>query len=197
MDRDSSAALPVEREASPAYATCMGRGWPLMGFVVVLGVAGWNCRDGAPSRAGDRQVVVTPTGPAAAEPYVPGLGEIMTLTQMRHAKLWFAAEAGNWELAAYEIDELREGLADAVRYHPQHKQIPESLAVLVPGYMDGPLNALSAAVNAHDVAGFEGAYDEFTAGCNGCHQATEFGFNVVRRPSTPPVSNQDFAPAYR
>jgi hypothetical protein len=37
----------------------------------------------------------------------PGLGEIMTLNQMRHAKLWRAGEAQNWSLAAYELDELQ------------------------------------------------------------------------------------------
>jgi hypothetical protein len=35
----------------------------------------------------------------ATPAYTPGLGEIMTLTQMRHAKLWFAGQAGNWSLA--------------------------------------------------------------------------------------------------
>src|SRR5690242_1138313 len=39
--------------------------------------------------------------PAAGEAYVPGLGEMMTLQQMRHVKLWLAGEAGNWELAGY------------------------------------------------------------------------------------------------
>ena len=55
------------------------------------------------------------------EPCAPGLGEIMTLTQMRHAKLWFAGEAGNWPLASYELHELKEGFADAVKHHPTHK----------------------------------------------------------------------------
>jgi hypothetical protein len=36
----------------------------------------------------------------------PGLGEIMSANQMRHVKLWFAGEAGNWPLASYEVDEL-------------------------------------------------------------------------------------------
>jgi hypothetical protein len=27
------------------------------------------------------------------EPYAPGLGELMTLQQMRHTKLWLAAQA--------------------------------------------------------------------------------------------------------
>ena len=28
--------------------------------------------------------------------------------------------------------------------------------------------------------------------CNSCHRATEFEFNVVKIPDTPPFSNQDF-----
>src|SRR5262249_20689262 len=58
------------------------------------------------------------------ERFVPGLGELMSLQQMRHVKLWLAAEAGNWELADYEIDELSEGFDDIVRFHPTHKDSP-------------------------------------------------------------------------
>ncbi|WP_283744478.1 hypothetical protein [Sideroxydans sp. CL21] len=49
------------------------------------------------------------------ENYVPGMGEIMGSTQMRHAKLWFAGKSGNWDLASYELDEIREGMDDAVK----------------------------------------------------------------------------------
>ena len=55
-----------------------------------------------------------PESAGAAEPYVPGLGEIMSATQMRHLKLWYAGQAGNWPLAAYEVDELEEGFAAAL-----------------------------------------------------------------------------------
>ncbi|MGH2563654.1 MAG: hypothetical protein ACRDE5_04015, partial [Ginsengibacter sp.] len=40
--------------------------------------------------------------------YAPGLGEIMGGIQMHHAKLWYAGINDNWELAQYEIDELKE-----------------------------------------------------------------------------------------
>src|SRR5262249_8005861 len=56
------------------------------------------------------------------EPYEPGLGEFMTATQLRHAKLWFAGKQNNWDLAAYEIDEIKEGLEDAARLHYQRLQ---------------------------------------------------------------------------
>src|SRR5947209_12244569 len=65
---------------------------------------------------------------AAAQPakelYQPGLGEFMTATQLRHAKLWFAGKQNSWELAAYEIDEIKEGLEDAARLFPTHDGIP-------------------------------------------------------------------------
>ena len=60
----------------------------------------------------------------AKEPYEPGLGEFMTATQLRHAKLWFAGKNSNWDLAAYEIDEIKEGLEDAQRQFPTHDGIP-------------------------------------------------------------------------
>jgi hypothetical protein len=122
----------------------------------------------------------------------PGLGEIMTLTQMRHAKLWLAGAAGNWELAAYELDELGEGFADSVRLHPEHKGQP--VAELLPVHMNAPLEALRAAVGARERGAFEAEYDRFTAACNACHEATRFGFNRVVRPDRSVFPNQDFAP---
>ena len=133
-----------------------------------------------------------PGAAPADEAYAPGLGEIMAATQMRHLKLWFAGRAGNWRLASYEVDELEEGFADAVRFHPEHKQSPRPLTELVPEFTAGPVAALRAAIGRESPADFEAAYDELTEGCNGCHAATEFSFNVVRRPTGNPYANQRF-----
>src|SRR3954470_11597516 len=62
--------------------------------------------------------------PKSQEPFTPGLGEIMTLQQMRHLKLWFAGQANNWPLAAYELDELKEGFEDIVKYFPVKDDVP-------------------------------------------------------------------------
>jgi len=124
----------------------------------------------------------------------PGLGEIMSVNQMRHAKLWFAGEAGNWPLAAYEVDELSEGFDDVVRLHPTHKDSPQPLRDLVPELIDAPLAQLRGAIDARDKRRFEGAFDALTAACNACHQATRFGFNVVQRPTANPYTNQRFEP---
>ena len=146
---------------------------------------------GAP--AGPSAIVPTPVAtPVAVEP--PGLGELMTFNQMRHAKLWFAGEAGNWKLAQYEVDELGEGFDDVVRYHPTHKDSPVPIGASVEKIVREPLAEVGRAVAAQDRARFERAFDALTDGCNRCHQATNFGFNVVQRPVSNPFSNQAFEP---
>src|SRR5262249_13878730 len=45
---------------------------------------------------------------AAVKEAAPGLGEYMTTIQLHVGKLWFAVKATNWELAQYELDELKE-----------------------------------------------------------------------------------------
>ena len=59
-------------------------------------------------------------------PYKPELIEFMIFTQIRHAKLWLAGNAGNWELADYEIDELKlkEVLENAAKHVPDYKGMP-------------------------------------------------------------------------
>ena len=128
------------------------------------------------------------------EAYIPGLGEIMSLQQMRHVKLWLAGQAGNWELAAYELDELGEGFDDIVKFHPTHKDSPVAPKDAIPRMVTGPLMELRAAVNKKDSQAFVQAYNALTASCNNCHQATNFGFNAVQTPATNPYPNQVFAP---
>lgn len=130
---------------------------------------------------------------SAPEPYAPGLGEIMTLQQMRHAKLWFAGEAGNWDLAAYEVKELGEGFDDVVAFHPTHEDSPVAPKDAIPRMVTGPMSDLRDAVMKKDRTKFEQTFDGLTKACNDCHQATNFGFNVVQRPTANPYSNQAFA----
>jgi len=125
-------------------------------------------------------------------PYTPGFGEIMTLTQMRHAKLWLAGDAGNWPLASYELDELKEGFDDLVTFHPTHKDSPVPIPQVVSQMMTAPLKDLEDAVASKDRDRFARAFDDLTTACNGCHRATNFGFNVVVRPATNPYANQVF-----
>jgi hypothetical protein len=147
-----------------------------------------------------RQEPVQPPQPVqstqpAQEPYIPGLGEIMTMNQMRHIKLWFAGKAANWPLASYELDELEEGFGDVATFHPTHKDAELPIPTLLDKIMKEPILQVRSAIDAKDQGQFSQAFDNLTLGCNSCHQATKFGFNVVARPSTNPYSNQVFEPA--
>ena len=128
------------------------------------------------------------------EAYVPELGELMTFQQMRHTKLWLAGQAGNWPLAAYEIDELREGFDAVIQFHPTHENAPVAPKDAIPRMVTQPLADLKAAVARGDREAFEQTFDALTAACNNCHQATNYGFNRVQRPDSNPYPNQVFEP---
>jgi hypothetical protein len=123
------------------------------------------------------------------ESYAPGLGEIMTLQQMRHTKLWLAGEAGNWELADYEIKELREGFDDVLKFHPTHEDSPVAPKDAIPRIITVPITDVQAAIRTKDTKAFEEKFDALTKGCNDCHDAMNFGFNVVQRPASNPYPN--------
>jgi outer membrane murein-binding lipoprotein Lpp len=128
------------------------------------------------------------------ERYVIGLGEIMGLTQMRHAKLWFAGANANWDLADYEFAELKEGFADVMTFHPTHDGVPQPLTTLIPAFTDEPLATLEKAIAAKDKKQFATAFDGLTHACNGCHTAANFSFNVITRPISVTYTNQVFTP---
>jgi hypothetical protein len=133
---------------------------------------------------------------AAAQPakelYQPGLGEFMTATQLRHAKLWFAGKQNNWDLAAYEIDEIKEGLEDAARLFPTHDGIP--VAEMIKTIIDPRIEELEKAVRAKSNTKFTVAFDELTSGCNSCHAGASKPFIRIQRPIASPLTNQNFAP---
>jgi hypothetical protein len=128
----------------------------------------------------------------ARESYEPGLGEFMTATQLRHAKLWFAGKQNNWDLAAYEIDEIKEGLEDAARLHPSFDGVP--VAEMIKTIIDPRIAGLEKAVRAKSSAKFMVAFDELTSGCNSCHAGANKPFIRIQRPTESPLTNQNFAP---
>jgi hypothetical protein len=117
----------------------------------------------------------------------------MTATQLRHAKLWFAGKSNNWALAAYEIDEIKEGLEDAARLHSTFDGVP--VAEMIKTIIDPRVGRLEKAIEGKNSMQFIAAFDELTDGCNSCHAAAGKSFIRIQRPSEPPLSNQNFAPA--
>ena len=128
----------------------------------------------------------------AKEPYEPGLGEFMIATQLRHAKLWFAGKDSNWDLAAYETDEIKEGLEDAARLHSTYDGVP--VAEMIKTIIDPRIEKVEEAIKAKSSAEFIVAFDELTSGCNSCHAGANKSFIHIQRPTEPPLTNQNFAP---
>jgi hypothetical protein len=130
--------------------------------------------------------VLLPTIAANAQeaPAPPKISDIMAQQQMRHIKLWFAGRSGNWPLAAYELDELKDGFEDV------NEQFGGDSVEKAVG---APISAVDKAIEAKDRAAFTGAFDKLTAGCNSCHHLLDHSFIVIKRPDLLPYSDQSFA----
>jgi hypothetical protein len=111
----------------------------------------------------------------------------MNAVQTRHIKLWLAGRALNWELAAYELRQLKAGVLEAAVMYP-------GIPVTNVTTMTAPVEAVAAAIEAKDSKRFVKATGELTAGCNSCHAAMERGFIAMQVPTASPFSDQSFAP---
>ena len=97
----------------------------------------------------------------------------------RYSIIYYAAKAGNWPLAAYQLKEMREiqevgettrpGRADALKAFEQSF-----------------LDPLGKTIETKDVESFEAAFKAGIKGCNGCHAALGFPFITYELPGSPP-----------
>ncbi|MBB4369961.1 hypothetical protein GGD63_002754 [Bradyrhizobium sp. cir1] len=120
--------------------------------------------------------------------YAPRLTEVMNTAQVQHLKLWYAGKAKNWDLAAYELRQLTNSLAEAAIFYPA---IPVSNVTT----MTDPLLSVADAIAAKDDRKFAVSMRVLTNGCNTCHTSMDRGFIVIGVPAGEhsPV-NQIFAP---
>lgn len=128
----------------------------------------------------------------ALEKQTPGLGDYMTTLQLHMGKLWFAGKASNWDLANYELDELKETMEGAQGLHStvNHVDISNVLGSVI----DSQVGALKQAIGKHDFIEFKKTYSQTMTACNSCHRSAAHGFNVITFPTAPPVSNQLWTP---
>ena len=128
----------------------------------------------------------------AGHEHAPGLVAFMLQVQSHHTKLWLAGNARNWELADYQIDELKELLEDIAKAVPMYKDVPVSK--MIESTVMAPIGEIESAIKARDGKAFATAFDKLTAACNACHEAASRGFIVIQRPAASPFPNQSFAP---
>lgn len=123
----------------------------------------------------------------------PGFGDLMELlVQPRHLKLGLAGQAGNWPLAGYELQQLRQAFANVARTYPMFRSQP--IGVTVEAVLGDPLKAAADAIDKRNPQGFADAYARVTAGCNACHSALDHPFVVIKVPDQAAFPDQEFKP---
>ncbi|MEP6898158.1 MAG: hypothetical protein ABI870_06470 [Rhodanobacter sp.] len=126
----------------------------------------------------------------------PELGQQMLELQIRHDRLWWAAQAGNWTLAYFMVGELGEALRGIEQTNGDAPELqPEKLSELMPSMMNPALKDVQQALAKQDKAAFAQAYDKLSASCTACHQAAGNTFLIIERPKTRLLDNLRYAPA--
>lgn len=161
-------------------------GWPLVAGIVaaVVAVVVSGSQTNGKLNAVDRQLTLWDIQ--------PGLGTVMIEYGTRFNNAWFAADAGNWDMVVYQLNEMTEIQEVGEKTRPARAEALKK-------FEDENVKALIAAAQSKDKAGFTDAYDKAISGCNKCHgeqkdaQGKDFRWIRIQRPSGPaPFSNVDW-----
>jgi hypothetical protein len=109
----------------------------------------------------------------------PGMDRLMAEVGPRVHRMYYAAKAGNWPLAAYFCKSVVKQLQLSVQSRPKYD--PEMTDYLRDDY--GPV---SAAIKAQDADAFETAYQRMVDRANELHGVFGKPFIVWRTPDAPP-----------
>ena len=126
----------------------------------------------------------------------PELGQQMLELQIRHDRLWWAGQSGNWTLAYFMVSELGEALRGIERTNGDAAELqPEKLSEVMPSIMNPAIKDVQEALAKQNQAAFATAYDKLSAACTACHQVAGNTFLIMQRPKTPLLDNLRYAPA--
>ncbi len=95
----------------------------------------------------------------------PGLGTVMMEYGNRLSRLWFAANADNWDMAKYQLGEMLEIQEVGETTRPGR-------APMLKAFEANYLGSLDKAIDAKDKAAFTKAFNDTIAGCSACHTAS-------------------------
>ncbi len=116
----------------------------------------------------------------------PSTATVMLEYNQRFAALWYAAQAQNWDFAAYEVSELVAVQAVAENTRPKRAEALQT-------FKKSTLEPLKAVVEKKDKASFEATYDKTIIACNACHVASDKKFIKIQRPTQAPATSVDYA----
>ena len=109
----------------------------------------------------------------------PGLARLMPEVGDRYWKCYYAAHAGNWELAAWQLSELRKLLRLGMVTRPKYTDDLQQ-------WIADDLEPLKAAIEAQDVDRFTRVYHDGVDAANEFHRRWKKPFIVWRLPDMPP-----------
>jgi len=109
----------------------------------------------------------------------PGLADLMPQVGDRYWIAYYAAQGGNWALAAYQLRHLVQLLRRGALTRPKH-------AANLTTYEQASIGPLLAAAKARDFPSFERAYRQATEEANRLHRELGHPDIVWRLPERPP-----------
>lgn len=115
----------------------------------------------------------------------PGTAKQMLELIRRFNTIWFAEQAGNWDLTLFDLDESRDEIEVLKTTRP-------SRYPAIKAWADANITALEKAAGSKDKVAFEKAYDDAIAGCNGCHIASNMKAVKIIRPTMPIYPMMDY-----
>lgn len=108
-----------------------------------------------------------------------GMGRLMPEVGARVWKLWYAAEAGNWPLARYELEEAVSLMELGAFVRPKYDRTMSQ-------FLADDLAPVAVAIEDADWAAFATAFDRMVEAANRYHGVYNKGFIRWRLPHHPP-----------
>lgn len=109
----------------------------------------------------------------------PGLGRLMPEVGARTWKLYYAAKAENWPLAAFQAKEIK-GLMELGAFtRPKHEAALNE-------FLEQNWKPLQDAINKKDLKAFEEAFHKSVEAGNAYHELKDKPYIVWKLPDTPP-----------
>jgi hypothetical protein len=108
-----------------------------------------------------------------------GMGRLMPEVGARVWKLWYAAEAANWPLAKYELEEAVSLMELGAFVRPKYDRT-------MTRFLADDLAPVAQAIDGADWAAFVTAFDRMVEAANGYHGVFNKGFIRWRLPDHPP-----------
>jgi len=109
----------------------------------------------------------------------PGLGTIMMEYSFRFGSMYYAAQAGNWKLADYQLKEMTE-----IQEVGEHTRPGRAQALKM--FEEKSLGPIGEAIKANNLKAFDLAFQAGVKACNECHVDQKFGFIHYQLPKSPP-----------